>query len=193
MALIPWRQSLDGGYPQGHAKQELVGGRPRVVSLVDPTEHVRGVDWMHAVSPMVGRRSTIQIRGSTMSMRGRCVKLWVSDCAHVACQGLSTSSDVLNPRTRSLIMQGAEVLQRSPALQALLEDQEFECDLVLDVLGDGAAKTSYYYVSHAERRVFWLEGIGHEEVDVSCTSNKCIKSKGSRVHCSFMSSALSCL
>ena len=91
-------------------------------------------------------------------------------------------------------MEGAEVLQRSPALQALLEDQKFEYDLVLDVrLGDGAAKTSYYYVSHAKRCVFWLEGIGHEEVDISCTSNKCIKSKGSRVHCSSTPSALSCL
>jgi len=98
--------------------------------------------------------------------------------------GLSTSSDVLNPRTRSLIMEGAEMLQKSPALQALLEGQEV--DLVLDVRhGDGATRTSYYCVSHAERCVFWLEGngIGHGEVDTPCTSNKCTKSKGWRVHC----------
>jgi hypothetical protein len=114
------------------------------------------------------------------------------DHAHVVCQGLSTSSDVLNPRTRSLIMEGAEMLQKSPALQALLEGQEV--DLVLDVRhGDGATRTSYYCVSHAERRVFWLEGIGHGEVDTPCTSNKCTKSKGSRVHCSFTSSDLSFL
>ncbi|KAH0831852.1 hypothetical protein J3R83DRAFT_12703, partial [Lanmaoa asiatica] len=96
-------------------------------------------------------------------------------------KGLSTSSDVLNSRTHSLIMEGADILQKSPALQALLEDQEV--DLVLDVQ-QGTMRTSYYCVSQVERRVFWLEGIGHEEVDIPCTSKKCIKSKGSRVHCS---------
>ncbi|KAG8214399.1 hypothetical protein J3R82DRAFT_9392 [Butyriboletus roseoflavus] len=96
--------------------------------------------------------------------------------------GLSTSSDVLHPRTRSLILKGADILQRSPALQALLEDQDVA--LVLDVQHvNGATRMSYYCVSHVERRVFWLEGIGHEEVDIPCTSNKCMKFKGSRVHC----------
>ncbi|KAF8548336.1 hypothetical protein OG21DRAFT_1489468 [Imleria badia] len=96
-------------------------------------------------------------------------------------KGVSTSSDVLNPKTRSLIMEGAEILQRSPALRALLEDQEV--DLVLDVQHTGATRTSYYCVSHGERRVFWLEAIGHEEVDIPCTSNKCTHATGSRVHC----------
>lgn len=104
--------------------------------------------------------------------------------AHMTFQGVSTSSDVLQPRTHSLIMEGADILERSPALKALLEEQEVA--LVLDVqLVKGAMKTSYYCVSHAERRVFWLEGIGHEEVDIPCTSNKCTRTKGSRVHCSF--------
>ena len=83
-------------------------------------------------------------------------------------------------------MEGAELLQRSPALRALLGDQEV--NLVLDVQhGEGATKTSYYCVSHVERRVFWLEGFGHEEVNISCTPYGCTKSKGSRVHCAFIS------
>ncbi|KAF8125727.1 hypothetical protein EV363DRAFT_1225426 [Boletus edulis] len=101
-------------------------------------------------------------------------------------KSLCTSSDVLNSRTCSLIIQGAEILQASPALQALLEDQEV--GLVLDVQHTkGSMRTSYYCVSHVERRIFWLEGIGHEEVHISCPSNKCIQSEGSRVHCSFTS------
>jgi hypothetical protein len=144
---------------------------------------------------MVGRGSNIRTRGSTISTRRMCVKLCMSgDRAHVVWQGLSTSSDVLNPRTRSLVMEGAQMLQKSPALQVLLEDQDV--DLVLDVRhGSGATRTSYYCVSHAERCVFWLEGngIGHGEVDTPCTSNKCTKSKGWRVHCAFISSDLSSL
>ena len=135
-------------------------------------------------------------RGDLLCQRGEgasnCACLANGDCTHVACQGLSTSSDVVNPTTRSLIMKGAEILQKSPAFRALLEDQEV--DLVLDVRhGNGATKTCYYCVSHAERRVFWLEGIGHGEVDTPCTSNKCTKSKGSGVHCAFISSDLSSL
>ena len=41
--LIPLCQSLNE-HPQGHAKQEVVDGRPRVVSLDCPTEQVRRVD-----------------------------------------------------------------------------------------------------------------------------------------------------
>ncbi|KAI9568553.1 hypothetical protein HD554DRAFT_735208 [Boletus coccyginus] len=88
-----------------------------------------------------------------------------------------TSSNMLDSRTYALIMEGAGVLRKSPALQALLKDQKV--DLVLDV----QHATSYYCISHVERRVFWLEGIGHEEVDVPCTSNKCTQSTGSRTHC----------
>lgn len=88
-------------------------------------------------------------------------------------------------------MEGANILRGSAALQALLKDHQ-EVDLVLDVqLGNGPTKTSYYCVSHIERRIFWLEGIGHEEVDIPCTSNKCIKSSGSRVHCASASFRLS--
>lgn len=121
--------------------------------------------------------------GGLLCQRGEgasnCVRL---ACAHVVCQRVFTSSDMLNPRTCALIMEGAGVLRKSPALQALLKDQKV--DLVLDV----QHATSYYCVSHVERRVFWLEGIGHEEVDVPCTSNKCTQSTGSRTHCPFISS-----
>lgn len=86
---------------------------------------------------------------------------------------------MLNPRTHALVMKGADVLLGSAALQALLEDQEV--GLVLDVRRD--TTTSYYCVSHAERRIFWLEGIGHAEVDIPCPSNKCTNSTSSKVHC----------
>lgn len=39
-------------------------------------------------------------------------------------------------------------------------------------------------VSHVERRVFWLEDIGHGEVEVPCTLSKCLN--GSRAHCAFV-------
>ncbi|KAN0074706.1 hypothetical protein V8E55_011755 [Tylopilus felleus] len=97
-------------------------------------------------------------------------------------KGMYTVSDLLNPKTRALLMQGAEVLQGSPALKALLEDQEV--DVVLDVRQTKeGTRTSYYCVSHVERRIFWLQGIGHEEVDIPCTSNKCTHADVSRVHC----------
>lgn len=87
-------------------------------------------------------------------------------------------------------MEGADILRGSLASQALLKDQEV--DLVLNVqYVNGTPRTSYYCVSHVERRVFWLHGIGHKEVDIPCTSNKCTNSKGSTVHCSFVSFGLS--
>ena len=94
---------------------------------------------------------------------------------------------MLDQKTRSLIAQGTEILHGSLALQTPLEDQEVE--LMLDVRHTKqGVKTSYYCVSHMERRVFWLESIGHEEVLIPCTSNKCTKSQGSTVHCSSVSS-----
>lgn len=141
---------------------------------------------------MAGRGSNIRTRACTMSMRKRCVRRaclfftlsYVRLTWTRSCQGLFTSSDVLNSRVRSLITEGAEILCGSSALRALLEDEEVEVDLVLDVrFGNGPTRTSYYCVSHVERRIFWLEGIGHEEVDIPCTSNRCMTSKGSRVHC----------
>ena len=147
---------------------------------------------MHTAFPIIGRGSNIQIRASTMSTRTRCIPIAcvrLARCSRGIRQGVSTTSNVLDPKIHSLIIQGAEILQRSSALQALLEDQEV--DLVLDVRHHtGATRTSYYCVSHAERRVFWLEGIGHEEVDIPCTSNKCTQFKGSGVHCSWISSGL---
>ncbi|KAG9315978.1 hypothetical protein JVU11DRAFT_3636 [Chiua virens] len=97
---------------------------------------------------------------------------------------LSTSSDVLDSNIRALIMEGASVLQRSAASEALLKDQDV--GLVLDVRHDDKGRpmaTSYYCVSHAERRIFWLEGVGHDEVNIPCTSAKCSKSKGLKAHC----------
>ena len=99
-------------------------------------------------------------------------------CAHGARQRLSTSSNVLDLKILTQIMQGADILQGSPALQAIKGQ---EVDLVLDV-PNSHGTTAYYYVSHVEQCIYWLEGIGLKKVDISCPLNKGVRLMDSRVH-----------
>ena len=107
--------------------------------------------------------------------------------AHTMCQCLSTLSNVLDSRIHSQLMQGADELRESPALQALKGQ---EVDLVLDA-HSCAAMTTYYCVCHVARCIFWLEDLGHKELDIRCPSDMCSKSQSPRVHCASWPSSLS--
>ena len=86
----------------------------------------------------------------------------------------------------ALIMKGADILQGSPALQ-VLEGQEV--DLVLDV-PNSHGTAAYYYVSHVEQCIYWLEGIGLKKVDISCPLDKGTRPLDSRVHRTSVSSGI---
>ncbi|KIK72457.1 hypothetical protein PAXRUDRAFT_29307 [Paxillus rubicundulus Ve08.2h10] len=76
---------------------------------------------------------------------------------------LYTWSDVLDPKVHALVMEAAEMLRKSFPLQ----DKQ-DVNLVLDThtVNEGDRICSYYYVSHGDRRIFWLEGMGHVEGSV---------------------------
>ena len=97
------------------------------------------------------------------------------------CQCLSTLSNVLDSRIHFQLMQGADKLRESPALQAL-KGQEVE--LVLDA-HSRAAMTTYYCVCHVARCIFWLEDLSQEELDMRR------RSQSPRVHCASWPSSLS--
>ncbi|KAH7885504.1 hypothetical protein F5I97DRAFT_1928878 [Phlebopus sp. FC_14] len=77
-------------------------------------------------------------------------------------KSLCTTSNVLISRVRDVILEAAHALRSGPALRDLLEDQE-EVGLVLNAEVEDGRACSYYFVSHGDRRVFWLE-----DVDVPC-------------------------
>ncbi|KAF8843404.1 hypothetical protein BDN67DRAFT_964510 [Paxillus ammoniavirescens] len=70
---------------------------------------------------------------------------------------LYTWSDVLDTRVHDLVMKAAEVLHKGFPPQDRLD-----VNLVLDMhsVNEGDRTCSYYYVSHGDRRIFWLEGMG---------------------------------
>lgn len=107
--------------------------------------------------------------------------------AHTMCQCLSTLFNVLNSRIHSQLMQGADKLRESPALQ-VLKGQEVE--LVLDA-HSCTAMTAYYCICHVTRCIFWLEDLGHKGLDIRCPSYMCQKSQSPRVHCASWPSSLS--
>ncbi|KIJ17597.1 hypothetical protein PAXINDRAFT_167608 [Paxillus involutus ATCC 200175] len=69
---------------------------------------------------------------------------------------LYTWSNVLDTRVHDLVMKAAEVLHKSFPPQDRLD-----ANLVLDMhsVNEGDRTCSYYYVSHGDRRIFWLEGM----------------------------------
>ena len=70
-------------------------------------------------------------------------------------------------------MKAAEMLQKSSAFQDVPEDQEVGLVLDAQVAAEGSKACSYYCVSHGDRRIFWLEGMGHEDEVIQCTPSKC--------------------
>ena len=107
-------------------------------------------------------------------------------CAHATCQRLSTTSNVLDSTILTLIMRSADILQGRLASQVL---QGQEVDLVLDI-PNSHGTAAYYYVSHVEQCIYWLEGIGLKKVDISCPLNKGIRPLDSRVHRTSVSSGI---
>ncbi|KIJ64598.1 hypothetical protein HYDPIDRAFT_111969 [Hydnomerulius pinastri MD-312] len=94
---------------------------------------------------------------------------------------LCTWSDVCIPRVHGVIMKAAEMLQKSSAFQDVPEDQEVGLVLDAQVAAEGSKTCSYYCVSHGDRRIFWLEGMGHEDEVIQCTPSKCKGLQGD--HC----------